>query len=91
MMQLSLTLALALLAVLCPALELELNAAGGPDLGRQMAAHLAPSTLSKVQEDAARAVISRVIGRRSYTQFFQVAVNKRMDIRSFKVGQVPFS
>lgn len=89
MMQLSLTLALALLAVLCPALEL--NAAGGPELGRQLAAHLAPSTLSKVQEDAARAVISRVIGRRSYTQFFQVAVNKRMDIRSFKVGQVPFS
>ncbi|KAH8334146.1 hypothetical protein KR059_006945 [Drosophila kikkawai] len=89
-MQLTLTLALALLAVLYPlggqALEWKLNAYGGPDLGRQLAVHLAPSTPTKVQEAAARGVISRVIGLRSYSQLFQVAVSKEMAPRTFKIS-----
>ncbi|KAH8355850.1 hypothetical protein KR200_005031 [Drosophila serrata] len=91
-MQLTLTLALALLAVLCPqcgqALEWKLNADDGPDLGRQMAVHLAPNTPAKVQEAAARAVITRLIGLRSYSQLFQVAVSKEMAARSFKISML---
>ncbi|KAH8249639.1 hypothetical protein KR032_011040 [Drosophila birchii] len=92
-MQLTFTRALALLAVLCPqggqALEWKLNANDdGPGLGLQMAAHLAPSTPAKVQEAAARAVISRVIGMRSYAQLFQVAVSKELAPRSFKISML---
>ncbi|KAH8281857.1 hypothetical protein KR054_003357 [Drosophila jambulina] len=82
-MQLTLTLALALLAVLCP-----LNAYDGPDLGPQLAVHLAPSTPAKVQEASAKAVISRLIGMRSYSQHFQVAVSKEMAPRSFKISML---
>jgi len=87
-MQLNWKLALALLAVLCLQLaqgsELNWDAASGPEMGLQMAAHLAPSTPKDVQETAAMAVISRVIGERS-SQLFKVQVNKNMDLRSFQV------
>nr|NP_001260251.1 N-acetyl-alpha-glucosaminidase, isoform B [Drosophila melanogaster]NP_652045.1 N-acetyl-alpha-glucosaminidase, isoform A [Drosophila melanogaster]AAF52672.2 N-acetyl-alpha-glucosaminidase, isoform A [Drosophila melanogaster]AAL13967.1 LP03571p [Drosophila melanogaster]AGB92787.1 N-acetyl-alpha-glucosaminidase, isoform B [Drosophila melanogaster] len=90
-MQLNWKLALALLAVLCLQLaqgsELNWDAASGPEMGLQMAAHLAPSTPKDVQETAAMAVISRVIGERS-SQLFKVQVNKNMDLRSFQISML---
>jgi len=90
-MHLKWNLALALLAVLClqrgHGSKLDFNGVAGSEMGLHLAAHLAPGTPPKVQETAAMAVISRVIGARS-SQLFQVQVNKRIAIRSFQVRKI---
>ncbi|XP_017060609.2 alpha-N-acetylglucosaminidase [Drosophila ficusphila] len=90
-MHLKWNLALALLAVLCLDLgfgsELHFDGVSGPDMGIQLAGHMAPNTPLKIQEEAALAVISRVVGKRS-SQLFQVQVNKRMELRSFKISML---
>ncbi|KAH8297970.1 hypothetical protein KR018_003236 [Drosophila ironensis] len=83
-MQLKWILALALLAV-GSGLDWNAETGAGPDLGRKLAAHLAPLTPSDVQANAARSVIRRLVGPNS-AQMFEVAVDKSLELRSFKIS-----
>ncbi|KAH8412433.1 hypothetical protein KR009_001982 [Drosophila setifemur] len=88
-MQLKWILALALLDAFCPdwglAMGWDFNRDASPDLGHRLANHLAPNTPAEVQAAAAMAVIRRVIGPKS-DKLFRVEVNKRLELRSFKIS-----
>ncbi|XP_022208185.2 alpha-N-acetylglucosaminidase [Drosophila obscura] len=72
-------LALAILARVCLGL--------GLGMGPELATHLAPDTLPDVQEEAARALIQRVIGPRS-SQLFIVEVSRLLELRSFQISML---
>ncbi|XP_001357424.3 alpha-N-acetylglucosaminidase [Drosophila pseudoobscura] len=74
-------LALAILA------KVFLSLGFGLGMGPELALHLAPDTLPDVQEEAARAVIQRVIGPRS-SQLFLVEVSRILDFRSFQISML---